>query len=204
MNRLLRLVSVFVVMAFVHPQSAAAQSADPRFQAGAHLATVVSSEFDETEVGAGARLSWHPGALLGVEAEVTVYPGDLGQGVSFSAGRFEGLFGATVGPRFGAIRPFAKLRPGFVRVREAPEPVACILIFPPPLTCQLAGGTTLFALDVGGGVEWFPSAGTWVRVDAGDRMVRYPAPAIDSSGTVRDDSFTGHDFRFTIGGGVRF
>jgi hypothetical protein len=168
------------------------------------LAGSVSSEFDTTDVGFGGRGSWHPVPLVGVEGEVALYPGDLGGRVAFSGSRVEGLFGATVGPRLGRIRPFGKLRPGFVRFGEAPEPIACILIFPPPLRCTLAGGRTLFALDVGGGVEWLSSGRTFVRVDAGDRMVRYPVPTIDSSGAVRRESFAGHDVRFAIGGGLRF
>jgi hypothetical protein len=168
------------------------------------LAGNVSSEFDTTDLGVGGRASWHPVPLVGVEGEVAFYPGDLGEPVAFSGSRVEGLFGATLGPRLGAVRPFAKLRPGFLRFGEAPAPIACILIFPPPLRCTLAGGRTAFALDVGGGVEWFSSGRTFVRVDAGDRIVRYPAPTIDSSGTVRSESFAGHDFRFTVGGGLRF
>jgi hypothetical protein len=181
-----------------------AQSTDRSFQVGAQLATVASGEFDSTDVGVGGRLSWHPLSLLGIEAEATFYPGDFADDPAFSASRFEGLFGATVGPRLGAVRPFAKLRPGFVSFSEAPEPFACILIFPPPLNCTMAAGQTLFALDVGGGVEWFPSAGTFVRADVGDRAIRYPSPTIDSDGTVQDEDFFGHDFRFTIGGGVKF
>ena len=168
------------------------------------LAGSVSSEFDTTDLGVGGRVSWHPVALVGVEGEVVLYPGDLGGRVAFSGSRVEGLFGATVGPRLGRIRPFAKLRPGFLRFGEAPEPIACILIFPPPLTCALAGGHTAFALDAGGGVEWLSAGRAFVRVDAGDRMVRYPVPIIDTRGRVRRESFTGHDFRFTLGGGLRF
>jgi hypothetical protein len=35
-------------------------------------------------------------------------------------------------------------------------------------------------------------------------MVRYPVPTIDSGGTIRRESFLGHDFRFSVGGGLRF
>jgi hypothetical protein len=168
------------------------------------LAGSVSSEFDSTDLGVGGRAAWHPVPLVGVEGEVAFYPGDLGERVAFSGSRVEGLFGATVGPRLGRVRPFAKLRPGFLRFGEAPQPIACVLIFPPPLRCTLAGGRTLFALDAGGGVEWIASERTFVRVDAGDRIVRYPVPTIDSSGAVQSESFHGHDFRFTLGAGVRF
>jgi len=193
---------LFLVLLCARPLSA--QSDTHALEVGVQLATSTSSEFESTDVGVSGRLSWHPAAILGVEAEFALYPGDLGDDPAFSGGRVEGLFGATVGPRFGRVRPFAKLRPGFLTFQEASEPIACILIFPPPLRCTLAGGDTLFALDVGGGVEFFPSSGTFLRVDAGDRAVRYPGPVIDEDGSTRDDGFFSHDFRFSIGGGWRF
>lgn len=204
MRRAGRVISAAVCAGLVASGPVSAQSGDARVQVGGHLATSLSSELDETDVGAGVRLSWHPLARLGVEGELTLYPGDFGEPTAFSAGRVEGLFGATFGPRLGRVRPFAKLRPGFVIFREAPAPVACILIFPPPLTCELAAGRTLFALDIGGGLEWLPSERTFVRVDAGDRAVRYPTPVVDRSGAVRDDGGVGHDVRFTLGAGLRF
>jgi hypothetical protein len=192
------------VLVLICARPVAAQSDDYAFEAGIQVATAVSSEFDGTDVGVGGRLSWHPVTLLGVEGEFTVYPGEFADQHAFSGGRVEGLFGATVGPRLGRLRPFVKVRPGFVTFREASEPIVCILIFPPPLNCTLAAGRSVFALDVGGGVDWFPSGRTFIRVDAGDRALRYPSPTIDSAGTVRDESFFSHDFRFAVGGGLRF
>jgi hypothetical protein len=204
MRRLNQLVLVFLCLSLFSARPLWAQSDDRVFQAGAQVATIASGEFDSTDVGIGGRVSWHPFSLVGFEGEFTFYPGDFADAPAFSASRFEGLFGATVGPRLGAVRPFAKVRPGFVSFSEAPEPFACILIFPPPLNCAMASGPTLFALDVGGGIEWFPSSGTFVRVDVGDRVIRYLSPTIDNDGTVQDNDFFGHDFRFTVGGGFRF
>jgi hypothetical protein len=181
-----------------------AQADGTPFQVGLQLTAAVSGEFDETDWGIGGRVGWQPTALVGVEGELNFFPGDLGDRPAFSASRIEGLFGATVGPQLGRWRPFARLRPGFVTFRKASEAIACILIFPPPLRCTLAGGRTMFALDVGGGVEWLATDRVFVRVDVGDRIVRYPAPVIDSDGAVRDEGFSGHDFRVGIGSGVRF
>jgi hypothetical protein len=186
------------------PQYAAAQAGESQFHAGVHVAAARSSEFDKTDFGIGGLLSWRPGGLFGADAELTFYPSDFADDPAFSASRVEGLFGVTAGPRIGSIRPFVKFRPGFVRFAEAPEPFACILIFPPPLACQLGAGHTALALDIGGGIEFEATERTFVRVDAGDRLVKYPAPAIQTDGTVQDESFFGHDFRFQIGGGVRF
>jgi hypothetical protein len=174
------------------------------FQLGGQVSFVNSSEFDTTDTGFGARVAWNPAALIGVEAEMTFYPDDLGvEGAAFSRGRVEGLFGMTVGPVIGSVRPFAKVRPGFVTFQEAPGPIACILIFPPPLSCTLAAGKTMFAFDIGGGLELFPATRMFVRLDVGDRMVRYPGPVIARDGIEQEDFFS-HDFRFAIGAGVRF
>jgi hypothetical protein len=178
--------------------------AQEHFQAGAQVTVVSSGEFDDTDVGFGGRFSWYPTSLIGAEAEMNFYPRDLPGRVAFSSGRVEGLFGATVGPRLGRVRPFGRLRPGFVTYREAPGPIACILIFPPPLQCTLATGRTVFALDVGGGVELFATRRTSIRFDMGDRLLRYPGPAFDAERNVHSGAFFGHDLRFAVGGGWSF
>jgi hypothetical protein len=178
----------------VAPAQAAAQSW--AFEAGGQLTIASPTTSDETDLGFGVRVAVRVLPLIGVEAELDAYPDDLsgnGGRVPFSAGRIEALFGATVGPRLGRIRPFARVRPGVLRYQEAAGPVVCVAIFPPPLSCQLAAGQTLFAVDVGGGVEVDLSRRGFMRIDVGDRLVRYPAPAS-----------TAHEMRVAIGGGVRF
>jgi hypothetical protein len=175
-----------------------------QFEAGAHVVTANSSQFDSTDVGGGGRFAWKPGRLLGVEAEFSLFPGDFPADRGFSGGRVEALFGATVGPQLGRVRPFAKLRPGLLTFNEPSQPIACIQIFPPPLSCTLAAGRTLFAMDIGGGVELNTGGHAFIRIDAGDRLVRYPGTVFDTNFVVRDSPFFSHDFRFTAGGGVRF
>jgi hypothetical protein len=104
----------------------------------------------------------------------------------------------------GSVRPFGKLRPGFVTFRESSEPFACILIFPPPLACALSAGQTVFALDIGGGVEVYATPRTFVRVDAGDLLMKYPGPVFDAANSQRRDAFYSHNFRFSAGAGWRF
>jgi hypothetical protein len=194
---------VCVVVLVASSASALAQTDGPRFQLGVQLATATSSEFDSTDIGVSGRVSWSPTMLLGVEAEMGFFPNHLPEEPAFSKRRVEGLFGVTAGPRLGRLRPFAKLRSGFVNLGEAPRPFACILIFPPPLACRLAGGDTLFALDIGGGLELLLNDRTFARFDLSDRAVRYPGPVI-TGGRVRSESFYGHDLRVSVGGGVRF
>jgi hypothetical protein len=180
-----------LAIALLVPSSLAAQARN--FEVGGQIAIAASDLFGENDVGVGARIAWRPG-LMGIEAELNVYPSNLpSSGVAVSGSRIEALFGATIGPRLGIIRPFARVRPGFVKFQEAPEPIACILIFPPPLSCQLAAGRTLFALDLGGGMDVAVGRTTLFRLDIGDRLVRFPAPYA-----------IGHDVRVGIGWAVRF
>jgi hypothetical protein len=192
------LAVLFVFVSAVAPGAALAQE---RFDAGAHIAVARSSEFDDTDTGVGGWFSWHPIALVGAEAEMTVYPASFPNANGFSRSRLEGLFGVTVGPRLGRVRPFARFRPGFLAFRG--QPVVCILIFPPPLSCELATGRTLFAMDVGGGVELFPTGRMVIRADVGDRVVKYPGPSF-RNGRATQESFYSHDFRLSAGAGVRF
>lgn len=169
------------------------------------MALALSGQFDAADAGVGGRLAWRPNRVLGVEGEMTVYPGDFPRSRPFSRGRVEGLFGVTAGPTLGRIRPFAKFRAGFLTIREAPAPFPCILIYPPPLACALASGQTLAAIDAGGGVQVAVSRRTFVRVDGGDRMIRHPGPVFEMKPRrIREESFFDHDLRFSVSAGVQF
>jgi len=192
---------LFLVLLLLCTGLAAAQSDVHRFEVGGQFASAVSGEFDSTDVGGGVRFAWHPTTILGAEGEFDFYPRNFG---AFSKSRIEGLFGVTVGPRLGRIRPFAKVRPGFVAFHESLAAFSCIAIFPPPLSCNLAAGATVFALDIGGGLEFEPAGRTFLRLDLGDRLMRYPGPAFDNNFTLQSNAFFSHDFRFAVGGGVRF
>src|SRR5436190_15909221 len=110
------LVSVVVCVLFSSP--AHAQS----FEAGIHVAVSQWSEFEGDDVGVGGRVSWLPVPLIGIDADLTWYPSAIppDTSVPFSGQRFEGLFGATVGPRLGRIRPFATAAAGFLNVGDTP------------------------------------------------------------------------------------
>ena len=185
------------------PRLASAQPAEPPFRLGALVATVSSEEFDTVETGAGVLLAWHPTPLVGAEVEVAFHPADVGQ-PAFSSGRVETLFGVTIGASSGRFRPFAKIRPGILRFWKAPEPVACIAIFPSPVQCTLAAGKTVVGLDLGGGFELLTTRRTFVRVDAGDRLLSFPGPVRDREGRPREDGYFAHDLRIAVGGGLRF
>ena len=196
----LRSLAIAVFVFVLVPTSAVAQS----FEAGAHFSSARWSEFEGSDNGFGARLTWHASSLVGVDAELTWYPSDFTEGIAFTRSRVEGLFGATIGPRLNRVRPFAKVAGGFLDVGATPGAFACIAIFPPPLACQLAGGDTLPAFEIGGGISADMTDRTFVRVDITDRMLRYPGPTIDSDFQVRDEGYFGHALRLTLGAGFKF
>jgi hypothetical protein len=196
---------VFIVLPW---SLATAQSTGPRFAVAGQITGATSSEFDGADLGFGGLFMWRPAGarFLATEAETNIYPSTLaaGSGSAFSRRRIEGLFGVTVGPTLGRVRPIAKFRPGFVWVEKAPGALACPAIYPPILSCALAGGKMVLATDVGGGIEVFPSPRTIFRFDLGDRMMAYPGPAIDASSHTHVSTFYEHELRFNAGAGVRF
>ncbi len=171
---------------------------------GAHVVGAQWSEFDGTDLGIGGRLSWKPTTIFGLEGDVNWYPSAFpGDGIAFSGDRLEGMVALTAGPRLGRVRPFVRAGAGVLKSTAAPEPFACIAIFPPPLACLLAGGDTLPVFEIGGGLELSMTGATFLRLDAGDRVLKYPGPTL-TGGVREDDGFRGHAFRFTFGGGIRF
>ena len=183
--------------------TAAAQAQS--FDFGAHFAGARWSEFDGTDFGVGGRLSWKPRPVIGIEGEFNWYPSDFpGETFAFSGRRVEGLAAVTAGPRLDRIRPFMRFGAGFLRSSPAPEPFACIAIFPPPLNCLLAAGETMPSLELGVGLEYSVTPRTFVRLDGGIRTQKYPGPSFTEDFEVKDEGFWGKAFKFTFGGGVRF
>jgi hypothetical protein len=202
-----RILALAIIGLGLVPAYATAQADDRHFEGAVHITSVYSDQYD-TDIGIGGRFTVYPVSFIGGEASLSIYPHDLtpkrGGALAVSRGRVEGLFGVVAGPLLGRLRPFGYARPGFVQYQAATEPFACIAIFPPPLACTLAAGKTLFAFDVGAGLDIYPSPRTLVRFDAGDRMVKYPGPSLDVDGTANDAAFYGHDFRISFDAGVRF
>ncbi len=183
-------------------QPAAAQS--NRRDVSVHVVVETLRELESTDVGLSGRLGWRLSQWLTVEGEAGMFPVDLPVGRPVTAARAEVLAGVTVGPTLRRLRPYARLRAGGLRVAASPGPVACILIFPPPLTCELAGGRSMFAIDIGGGVEISVSPRAFARVDIGNRLARFPGPAFDGDHVMHDGSFSVYDLRIAVGAGWRF
>ncbi len=181
------------------------RSQENRLEVAAILATTFQYELDSTDLGFGGRIGFQATPLFAIEAEMSFYPSNIPEQVPVTESRFEGLFGVKIGPRYDRFSVFGKARPGFVRFSSAPEPIACIAIFPPPLNCVLAEGRTMLALDLGGGFELYPTERTLVRIDVSSLLLRYPGPALTRDGeAVAEDAFWGGNLKLTFSAGLRF
>jgi hypothetical protein len=193
----------FVVACIALAVRADAQS----LELGVHLSSAKWSEFETNDTGIGGRLTWRPLPLLGIDADLTLYPSDFaGDTVApFSGRRVEGMFGATIGPRLDRVRPFVKASAGFLDIGATPRAFVCVAIYPPPLACVLAGGRTLAAYEIGGGVQIYTPARTFIRADVTERFLNYPGPTFRNGlRELVDDDFFAGALRFTIGAGIRF
>jgi hypothetical protein len=170
-----------------------------------HINAARWSEFDGTDVGIGGHFTWRPVSAIGLDADVAWYPSDFPpETFAVSSNRFEGLLGVTVGPQVDRFRPFGKIAAGFLLSTEAPEPFACIAIFPPPLSCLMAAGHTLPAIEIGGGIQVNATPRTFARVDVGSRWLRYPGPSFRSFPSVIEEHFWASGLRLSVGGGLKF
>ena len=181
------------------------RSQENRLEVAAILATTFQYELDSADLGFGGRIGFQATPLFAIEAEMSFYPSNIPEQVPVTESRSEGLFGVKIGPRYDRFSVFGKARPGFVRFSSAPEPIACIAIFPPPLNCVLAEGRTMLALDLGGGFELYPTERTLVRIDVSSLLLRYPGPALTRDGeAVAEDAFWGGNLKLTFSAGLRF
>lgn len=142
---------------------------------------------DQIPNGFGGWLTWRF-----LDAGVNLFPEDHP-----IIGRQTQLFaGARAGFRVGGVGAYGRVRPGLIHFSErflAPD-IGCVAIFPTPEACLI--DATNFALDLGGTVEFLPTAGTVIRIDLGDTLIRFSRTELDPAWR--------HNFQFSAGGGVRF
>jgi hypothetical protein len=87
MNLRILAISAALVLAAV---AASAQS----FEASVHLASSQWSEFDGTDIGGGGRLTFKPTPTIGVDADLTWYPGEFPpDGIPFTGNRSRDCLG---------------------------------------------------------------------------------------------------------------
>ncbi len=178
---------------------AQAQTATGSVEVGPNISILRLSELDTTDIGVGVDASWHILPRLAIDGTLAWFPGGGDDRALSDQRRILGLIGARSGITRGRVDFYGRGRVGFLNFADV-GPVPCILIFPAPLSCQLANGYTAFAIDFGGGaVIPIDSEGKWrVRVDVGDLVVRYDQHARRLNNDVTE-GFYGHNLLFTAG-----
>jgi len=173
---------------------------------GGHVDVLRLSELSTTDTGVGANVAWRFSPSVAIDGALTWFRGSGAStgGSSQHQQRTLGLAGVRGGVTAGGVDLFARARGGLLRFGSESASV-CILIFPTPLSCQLAGGYTAFAADVGGGasVAVIPSGRLRASVSASDLMVRYGLQALRPNGTTTE-GFISHNLLVTIGAAWQF
>ncbi|HMV85977.1 MAG TPA: hypothetical protein PLD20_30445 [Blastocatellia bacterium] len=193
--------------------NALAQSETPRVEFGAQytllrlkagspindpILQITVPDFVATDHGFGGRLTFNLTDFIGLESEINHFPeerANFAEPLYINSRRLQGLFGVKAGVRDKKKGLFGKLRPGFIHFGEGtPDPRIQTLVPVPP-----RAGSTEFALDIGGVLEFYPSLHTALRFDLGDTIIRYGRGNVSGR-----PSFTSHNLQLSIGVGFRF
>ena len=184
--------------------------AQERIEVGGGAAIHRLTKSDTTTAGVAGRFTYDITNWFAAEAEVAFFPSDdiiirsVAAGADFGVGHYrtrtDALFGVKIGQRGTRYGVFGKVRPGFTRLSN--QGVECIGDDCARILMLLAEDSyrTEFALDIGGGFEFFPTRRTVTRLEFGDTMIRHRSFAPPCGG----NSCTSHNFTTRIGGGVRF
>jgi hypothetical protein len=200
-----RCLPIFAIAILLgHPVASVAQNRAPRFEAGAQVSTLHQSSFDNTSVGLGGRFTYNLAHWAAVEAEGIFTPADnvkVGIGLpdfelSYERRRLEMFFGPKLGMRGDKFGVFGRVRPGFTQLSN--RGVGCAGTFCALALIALPEYRTELAVDIGGGVEFFPSRRTVARLDLGDTVIRHRSQAPPCR------ECTSHNFASRLGFGFRF
>jgi hypothetical protein len=200
---------------------AQAQTDEHKFEVGAqvtsiHLAPLHSTVttttagtfnvegFDVTTFGVGARVGYNLNRYVAVEAEFNYFPEKNFNEVSQD--RREQFFaGVRVGKRWEKAGVFVKARPGAMHFNEMPFHTVCGPASGSATGCRETSQITS-ALDAGAVVEYYPTARTILRFDAGDTIIHFKqvGPTRFATSTVFTPRQTPHNFQASVGFGFRF
>jgi hypothetical protein len=138
--------------------TAYAQAEVPKLELGPLF--TLNTDFTNTDVGFGGRVTFNPHKVVGLEVEISHYPNSSADflGLQVEGSITTALFGVKLTKRGERAAVFAKVRPGLVHGSVEIRGVG-------------GGSATNFATDVGGGFEVFASKRVGVRFDAGDVIV---------------------------------
>ena len=188
--------------------TASAQPVEPRFEVGGLASVLRLSDFNATSAGLGGRVLFRVSEWISVDGEMSLLPNDkiVGPTAETSIGpfhversrrRLDALAGVNIGARRDRFRAFLKVRPGVTRLYN--KGMSCLGAGCAVVLIALDTYRTEFALDLGGGVEFYPSRRTVARVEFGDTMIRHRSFAPPCA-----SGCTSHNLSSRLGIGVRF
>lgn len=175
-------------------QMTALRSNGSGYTFGSHASTV-NGEQRTTDAGIGGRITFNATRWLAFESELNFFPREF----ATSQNRTQALFGAKTGRRFGKVGLFAKVRPGVMHFGEGQ-----IRLSSAPSDVFRVPDKTVFALDVGGGIEINHSRRVFTRFDFGDTMLRTTDLLYTNGSALTEVSRIKHGFQFSAGIGFRF
>jgi len=153
-----------------------------------------------TEPGLGGRVSYDLLPYVSLEGAITFFVRSEGNISGLEGGRsIQTLAGVKAGVHHEKFGYFLRLRPGFQTFTQTISSID-----PNTLAIQTESKTHP-ALDLGGGIEYYPSKRTVVRFDAGDTLLflgsnSYPI----GTQTVTEDGGTKNTLQFAVSFGWRF
>ena len=182
----IRFAGLAILVSVVHcgAVNAAAQTTGTRFEVSAQASLLRLSDFGETSAGIGGRVGFELSRFVTAEAEANFFPNDDFVSPNSTSPEFrlfhyrrrtDAFFGVKIGTRGERFGVFAKVRPGFThlinRGFKCVGPSCILALFP------REDYRTEFALDLGGGFEFYPSPRTIARAEIGDTMIRHRSMA---------------------------
>jgi hypothetical protein len=194
--RILTAASILILLTLTTPV-AQGQSDPPKFEVGGQVSFMnfetfgTFSEPRQKQLGGGGRFTYNFNKYVAAETQIDFFPQkdteqigpfvvDLWGSKTLVVG---GVKAGNRGDKFGV---FAKARPGIIHFSGVPGFLCITAPCPQP-------AKTNFAFDVGGVLEFYPSARSVVRFDFGDTIIKH-----------QRFFGTSHQLQASVGVGVRF
>lgn len=187
--------------------TAHAQSSPSRIEVGTQFSALRLSDSHSTNAGFGGRFTYDLFRWLSADSELNFFPHDNfvidfsggtlpGFRTAYNRQRVEGFVGPKIGVRGNRFGVFGKARPGFERLSHrglkcVGDTCALVLLARPVYRTE-------FAFDLGGVLEFYPSAHAVARFDLGTTIIHHRSDAPPC----RD--CTSHNVASSVGFGWRF
>ena len=206
MNRTQFLIALIGLL-LVQSQVVAQTPELPKYEVAAEFTSMDRDNFTGgAEAGLGARFTFNLNKTFSIETAAYHFPRTC-----FTCehnGTVTEVFGGLkAGKRFEKFGIFGKARPGIISFSDGLTVEDIDPTFGFPL--YHPDRKNYFSIDVGGVLEFYPSARIVTRFDGGDTLIRYrsvelPGPFLLGGPNFQVPGETTHNFQFSAGVGFRF